>query len=227
MYEIHKRAEGTTTAFRILFVRKVFLYRGCCVVVVHKHRPFKVIKQRKEKRMKEKAQIMDKAAMERGITRISHEILERNKGTDDLIIVGIYRRGIPLAEKIAKKIMEIEHEEVPVGEIDVSSYRDDIEDRETARENMTKPDIDITGKKVVLVDDVLYTGRTIRAAMDALIDIGRPKLIQLAVLIDRGHRELPIRADYVGKNVPTSHSEIVNVNLDEVDGKTGVYILED
>lgn len=177
--------------------------------------------------MKEKAQIMDKAAMERGITRISHEILERNKGTDDLIIVGIYRRGIPLASKIAKKIMEIEHERVPVGEIDVSGYRDDIEDREMARERMTKPDIDITGKKVVLVDDVLYTGRTIRAAMDALIDIGRPKLIQLAVLIDRGHREFPIRADYVGKNVPTSHSEIVNVNLDEVDGKTGVYILED
>lgn len=176
--------------------------------------------------MKEKAQIMDKSSMERGITRISHEILEKNKGTDDLIIIGIRRRGIPLAKKIAQKILEIEKVEVPVGEVDVTNYRDDIGER---KQSIEKPiiDLDITGKKIVLVDDVLYTGRTIRAAMDALIDTGRPKMIQLAVLIDRGHRELPIRADYVGKNVPTSHSEIVNVNLDEIDGKTGVYILED
>lgn len=174
--------------------------------------------------MKEKAQIMDKASMERGITRISHEILEKNKGTEDLIIIGIRRRGIPLAKKIAQKILEIERVEVPVSEVDVTDYRDDIGGR---KKSFEKPTVDITGKKVVLVDDVLYTGRTIRAAMDALIDMGRPKMIQLAVLIDRGHRELPIRADYVGKNVPTSHSEIVNVNLDEIDGKTGVYILED
>ncbi len=177
--------------------------------------------------MKEKAMIMDQSAMERGITRISHEILERNKGAEDVVIIGIQRRGIPLARKIAKKILEIENVDILIGEIDITNYRDDLKERNIKSVESESMLFDVTEKKVVLVDDVLYTGRTVRAAMDAVMDIGRPKSIQLAVLIDRGHRELPIRADYVGKNVPTSRSEIVNVNFDEIDGKTGVFILEE
>ncbi len=177
--------------------------------------------------MKEKAMIMDQSAMERGITRISHEILERNKGAEDVVIIGIQRRGIPLARKIAKKILEIENVDILIGEIDITNYRDDLKERNIKSVESESMFFDVTEKKVVLVDDVLYTGRTVRAAMDAVMDIGRPKSIQLAVLIDRGHRELPIRADYVGKNVPTSRSEIVNVNFDEIDGKTGVFILEE
>ena len=164
--------------------------------------------------------------MERGITRISHEILEKNKGATDIVIIGIYRRGIPLAQKIAKKIFQIENTEVLVGGINITNYRDDIQEKNIKNIENDISKLEVSGKKVILVDDVLYTGRTVRAAMDALIDMGRPKSIQLAVLIDRGHRELPIRADYVGKNLPTSREEIVNVYLEEIDQKTGVFILE-
>ena len=171
--------------------------------------------------------IMDQKSMERGITRISHEILEKNKGATDIVIIGIHRRGIPLAKKIAKKIFEIENIQVSVGGIDITNYRDDIKEKNIKNIENDISKLDISEKKVVLVDDVLYTGRTVRAAMDALIDMGRPKAIQLAVLIDRGHRELPIRADYVGKNLPTSKEEIVKVYLEEMDEKTGVFILEE
>ena len=172
--------------------------------------------------LREKAMIMDQKSMERGITRISHEILEKNKGATDIVIIGIHRRGIPLAKKIAQKIFEIENIQVSVGGIDITNYRDDIKEK-----NIKNIENDISKLDIVLVDDVLYTGRTVRAAMDALIDMGRPKAIQLAVLIDRGHRELPIRADYVGKNLPTSKDEIVKVYLEEMDEKTGVFILEE
>jgi len=171
--------------------------------------------------------IMDQKSMERGITRISHEILEKNKGATDIVIIGIHRRGIPLAKKIAQKIFEIENIQVSVGGIDITNYRDDIKEKNIKNIENDISKLDISEKKVVLVDDVLYTGRTVRAAMDALIDMGRPKAIQLAVLIDRGHRELPIRADYVGKNLPTSKDEIVKVYLEEMDEKTGVFILEE
>lgn len=176
--------------------------------------------------LREKAMIMDQNSMERGITRISHEILEKNKGATDIVIIGIYRRGIPLAQKIAKKIFQIENTEVLVGGINITNYRDDIQEKNIKNIENDISKLEVSGKKVILVDDVLYTGRTVRAAMDALIDMGRPKSIQLAVLIDRGHRELPIRADYVGKNLPTSREEIVNVYLEEIDQKTGVFILE-
>lgn len=174
--------------------------------------------------MKQKAQIMDKASMERVITRMSHEVLEKNKGTEDLLIIGIRSRGTLLAKKIAQNISYIEKTDVPVAEIDVTNYRDDIAQKDRAK--VPTLNLDLNKKKIILVDDVLYTGRTTRAAMDALMDIGRPQLIQLAVLIDRGHRELPILANYVGKNVPTSHSEIIKVNFDETDKKAGVYIFE-
>lgn len=177
--------------------------------------------------LREKAMIMDQKSMGRGITRISHEILEKNKGATDIVIIGIHRRGIPLAKKIAKKIFEIENIQVSVGGIDITNYRDDIKEKNIKNIENDISKLDISEKKVVLVDDVLYTGRTVRAAMDALIDMGRPKAIQLAVLIDRGHRELPIRADYVGKNLPTSKEEIVKVYLEEMDEKTGVFILEE
>lgn len=177
--------------------------------------------------LRKKAMIMDQKSMERGITRISHEILEKNKGATDIVIIGIHRRGIPLAKKIAKKIFEIENIQVSVGGIDITNYRDDIKEKNIKNIENDISKLDISEKKVVLVDDVLYTGRTVRAAMDALIDMGRPKAIQLAVLIDRGHRELPIRADYVGKNLPTSKEEIVKVYLEGMDEKTGVFILEE
>ncbi|WP_350342514.1 bifunctional pyr operon transcriptional regulator/uracil phosphoribosyltransferase PyrR [Proteinivorax tanatarense] len=175
----------------------------------------------------EKAQVMDEKAILRAVTRISHEILEQNKGTDDLVLVGIKRRGIPLARKIATKIKEIEGVSVPVGTLDITYYRDDLtkksEKPKVFGENIST---DIDNKIVVLVDDVLYTGRTVRSALDALTDIGRARRIQLAILVDRGHRELPIRADFVGKNVPTSIKEHVKVNLQEYDEANGVYIME-
>ncbi|MBO8162303.1 MAG: bifunctional pyr operon transcriptional regulator/uracil phosphoribosyltransferase PyrR [Brevibacillus sp.] len=169
--------------------------------------------------MIEKSVIMDEAAIRRALTRIAHEILERNKGVADCVIVGIKTRGIYLARRLAEKIGQIEHAKVPVGELDITLYRDDLTHKaEDAVLKGAKLPGDITGRTVILVDDVLYTGRTVRAALDALIDNGRPKMIQLAVLVDRGHRELPIRPDFVGKNVPTSRSEIVAVQLSEVDG---------
>lgn len=171
----------------------------------------------------EKAKIMDGCAMTRAITRISHEIIEKNKGIENVYIVGIQNKGTPLAKMIAKKINEIENATVKVDFIDITEYRDDIKGkkRKIIDENFN---LDVEGKTVILVDDVLYTGRTIRAALDYIIDNGRPKLIQLAVLIDRGHRELPIRADYVGKNVPTSKSELVQVKFMETDKEDSVTI---
>ncbi|MGL5440625.1 MAG: bifunctional pyr operon transcriptional regulator/uracil phosphoribosyltransferase PyrR [Filifactoraceae bacterium] len=165
--------------------------------------------------MSEKILIMDKNAANRALTRISHEIVERNKGIEDIVIIGIRKRGLPVANSISQKVMSIENTEIPVGSIDVTMYRDDV-----CKEGIDKIlsvnnlGIDIEGKTIILVDDVLYTGRTVRSALDAIIDIARPKAIQLAVLVDRGHRELPIRADYVGKNVPTSRAEIIKVNFD-------------
>ncbi len=175
-----------------------------------------------------KKQLMDGDALRRALTRIAHEILERNKGVEDLVLVGIRTRGVPLAKRLAAAIAQIEGAEVPVGGLDITLYRDDLS---TLAYNPivhgTDIDFDINGKKVILVDDVLYTGRTIRAALDAVIDMGRPKAVQLAVLIDRGHRELPIRADYAGKNVPTSRKEDVRVSLSEMDGEADEVVLVD
>ena len=177
--------------------------------------------------LKEKAKILNGEGVERAITRISHEILERNKGTKDLVIVGIRNRGEFLAHRIAESIKNITGSQVPVGILDITLYRDDLTQiAEQPVLKQTKIDFDITGKEIVLVDDVLFTGRTIRCAMDQLIDFGRPAVIQLAVLVDRGHRELPIRADYVGKNVPTALNEVVEVKLKEVDETDEVIICE-
>ena len=173
------------------------------------------------------ARLMDAAEIRRALTRIAHEILERNKGARDLVLVGIAARGDDLARRLAAEIERIEGTEVPVGVLDITFYRDDIGLRAEAPEvHETRVEDDITGKVVVLVDDVLYTGRTVRAAMDALVDLGRPRAIQLAVLVDRGHRELPIRADFVGKNVPTRRDEQVRVAVAEVDGEDGVFVEE-
>ncbi len=174
----------------------------------------------------EKAQIMDQKAMSRAITRISHEIIEKNKGVKDIYIIGVETKGTPLANLIAEKIGEIEETKIACDSIDITRYRDDItHDKvlDTMDENFN---LDVENKTVVLVDDVLYTGRTIRAALDYIIDNGRPKLIQLAVLIDRGHRELPIRADYVGKNVPTSKNESVKVKFSQENEEGSVTIWE-
>ncbi|MBM7552830.1 bifunctional pyr operon transcriptional regulator/uracil phosphoribosyltransferase PyrR [Thalassobacillus pellis] len=174
-----------------------------------------------------KKTVMDEAAIRRALTRISHEIIEKNKGVEDLILVGIKTRGVPLASRLKEKINDIEGIHLPSGELDITLYRDDLTTNKAEPElKETNIDTDIDGKKVVLVDDVLYTGRTVRAAMDALMDHGRPTQIQLAVLIDRGHRELPIRADFVGKNVPTSLDEIVEVNVSETDEADAVTIFE-
>ncbi len=171
--------------------------------------------------------IMDSEAIRRALVRIAHEIIEKNKGVEDVVIVGIRTRGVPLAQRIAAEINAIENCEMTVGMLDITLYRDDLS---TLGYNPvvhgTDINFDLSGKHVVLVDDVLYTGRTIRAALDAVIDMGRPKTIQLAVLVDRGHKELPIRADYVGKNVPTSQKETIEVVLNEIDGTDEVYIGE-
>jgi pyrimidine operon attenuation protein/uracil phosphoribosyltransferase len=168
---------------------------------------------------------MDEAEIRRAVTRIAHEILERNKGAKDLVLVGIAARGDDLARRLARELARIEGTDVPVGVLDITFYRDDIGLRAEAPEvHETRIDFDVTGLTVVLVDDVLYTGRTVRAAMDALVDFGRPHAIQLAVLVDRGHRELPIRADYVGKNVPTRKNEMVKVMLEETDGEDAVVV---
>lgn len=174
----------------------------------------------------EKAQLLDEAGMGRALTRIAHEILEANKGVDDLVIVGIRTRGVPLANRLQAAIESIESQHVPAGILDITLYRDDlttIAQQPIVRK--TEIPISIDNKVVVLVDDVLYTGRTVRAALDALMDLGRPSRIQLAVMIDRGHRELPIRADYVGKNVPTSKEELVQVHLAETDGEDRVVLV--
>ncbi|HHT25193.1 MAG TPA: bifunctional pyr operon transcriptional regulator/uracil phosphoribosyltransferase PyrR [Clostridiaceae bacterium] len=176
--------------------------------------------------MQVKAHLMDQATMDRVITRIAHEILECNRGTEDIYLVGIQRRGVPLAKRIAARIKKIENVTVGVGVLDITFYRDDLS--LLARNpivNATQIDINIYGAKIILVDDVLYTGRTVRAAIEAIFDMGRPNSIQLAVLIDRGHRELPFRPDYVGKNVPTSRSEMIDVQVKEIDGKDQVLLL--
>ncbi len=168
---------------------------------------------------------MDSSDVARALARIAHEIIERNKGAARVVLVGILTRGVYLAQRLAERIAEIEGVNVPTGSLDIGLYRDDIAMREPAPlEPVRMPDID--GKIVVLIDDVLYTGRSIRAAMDALIDLGRPQAVQLAVLVDRGHRELPIRADYVGKNIPTAHNEEVQVRMSEVDGEDAVDLGE-
>ena len=170
---------------------------------------------------------MDEAAMGRALTRIAHEILEKNGGCEGLCLVGIRRRGEPLARRIAERIAAIENQTVPVGVLDITLYRDDLSmavENDMPRLNETQVPFPITGQRVVLVDDVLFTGRTARAAIDAMFQMGRPAQIQLAILVDRGHRELPIRADFVGKNVPTSRSELIAVKVPEIDGYTAVEI---
>ncbi len=170
--------------------------------------------------------VMEPDEIERALRRIAHEILERNKGAEDVILVGIHTRGVPLAERLRRIIDEYEKVKVPVGTLDIGLYRDDLDHRPTTELGVTAMPEDPSGRTVVLVDDVLYTGRTIRAALDAMADLGRPQAIQLAVLTDRGHRQLPIRPDYVGKNLPTSSSERVMVRLQETDGKEGIWIEE-
>ncbi|MFA5177342.1 MAG: bifunctional pyr operon transcriptional regulator/uracil phosphoribosyltransferase PyrR [Candidatus Omnitrophota bacterium] len=177
--------------------------------------------------MKEKAKILDKDALARAIMRIAHEIVEKNKGVENLCLVGIRNRGVYLAQRLASCIKNIEGKDVLTGALDITLYRDDLalaSGQPLVRK--TEIDFDINAKNLVLVDDVLYTGRTVRAALDALVDFGRPKSIQLAVLVDRGHRELPVRADYAGKNIPTSKDETVEVRLQETEGKDEVVIVE-
>jgi pyrimidine operon attenuation protein/uracil phosphoribosyltransferase len=173
----------------------------------------------------DKALIMDSVALERALKRIAHEIIEKNNGAQNLALIGIHRRGVPLAKRIAKYIEEFEGVRIDIGTLDITFYRDDLSllaDHPVI--NGTNIYFDINKKTVVLCDDVIYTGRTARAALDALMDLGRPNYIQLAVVVDRGHRELPIRADYVGKNIPTSKSEVVNVRVAEFDGVDNVAI---
>ena len=175
----------------------------------------------------EKTVLMDADGVRRVITRIAHEIVERNKGVENIMLVGIRTRGVPLAERVADEIEKIEKVRPPVGVLDITLYRDDLSTM--ACQPVVRPTempVDIGGRTIILVDDVLFTGRTIRSALDALIDMGRPRSIQLAVLVDRGHRELPIRADYVGKNVPTAAREIVSVLLSELDGEEKVVLGE-
>jgi pyrimidine operon attenuation protein/uracil phosphoribosyltransferase len=169
-------------------------------------------------------QILDAQDIRRAITRIAHEIIERNRGVDGLVVVGIHTRGVPLARRLAAQISRIEGTEIPVGELDISLHRDDHSDHVPAPKPPTAIPVNLAGRRVVLVDEVVFTGRTVRAALDALVEYGRPDGIQLAVLIDRGHRELPIRPDYVGKNIPTARTERVLVRLDEVDGEDAVRI---
>ncbi len=175
---------------------------------------------------KQAKRLLEGKEIDRALLRISHEIVERNKGAGDLYIVGIQKGGVHLAHRIADKISAIEGFRVPVGSLDISFYRDDISLRNRPEVNPTELELNLTDMKVVLVDDVLFTGRSIRAAMDALMDIGRPSVVQLAVLIDRGHRELPIRADYTCKNIPTAHGEIVEVLLTEDGHKEDKVVLE-
>ena len=170
-----------------------------------------------------KAQLMNGESIQRALTRMAHEIMEQLAPLDNVVLVGIRRRGVPLAQRLADIIEQYEHVKIPVGEVDIAMYRDDLSNREVKVERQILP-VDVTGRTVVLVDDVLHTGRTVRAAMDAILDQGRAAKIRLAVLIDRGHRELPIRPDYVGKNVPTAQTERIGVQLEEIDGGDGVAL---
>ena len=177
--------------------------------------------------MKKRISIMDATGIHRTLLRISHEIIEKNKGVEDLVVVGIRRRGVPLARRISNNITSIEERNIPVGILDITLYRDDLSTLSSKPVvHKTEIPFNIRDKRVVLVADVIYTGRTVRAALDALSDLGRARSIQLAVLIDRGHRELPIRADYVGKSVPTSKEEAVEVKVKEYDGEDSIWILK-
>ena len=177
--------------------------------------------------MEFKAEIMDEAAIRRSLIRIAHEIIEKNKGTDNIALVGIKSRGVPLAKLIAKNIEKIEGKDIFVGELDIKHYRDDLtEVQELPEASPLDTVFDVTGKDIILVDDVLFTGRTVRAAIEAIFSIGRPSSIQLAILVDRGHRELPFRADYVGKNVPTSTSELISVQIQDFDNSTSVKLYQ-
>ena len=171
-------------------------------------------------------EIVDKMTMNRALTRITYEIIERHKGIDDIVLIGIKTRGSYLANRIAERLKQLEGKEVPVGEIDITLYRDDNHEIKKDEPTINASDVpfSIENKEVILVDDVIFTGRTIRAALDAIMDLGRPDKISLAVLVDRGHRELPIRADYVGKNIPTSKSEQITVSVEEVDGSDRILI---
>lgn len=175
--------------------------------------------------MHPKAVLMDEEAINRALTRISHEIIEKNKGVEGLVLIGIQRRGVPLARAIAEKIEKAEGIKVPIGILDITLYRDDLSMlADVPQINGTDIPFSINNVKTVLVDDVIFTGRTVRAAIDAIMDAGRPKNIQLAVLVDRGHRELPIRPDYVGKNVPTALNEVIHVQVREIDGEQAVLL---
>jgi pyrimidine operon attenuation protein/uracil phosphoribosyltransferase len=172
-----------------------------------------------------RTRVMDADDLRRALTRIAHEIVEKNRGAEDVVLVGIQSKGVPLARRLRGLIQQFEGVEVPVGSLDITLYRDDVFQRQqVAAVRATEIPFDVGGKRVVLVDEVFFTGRTIRSALDALIDLGRPAAIQLAVLVDRGHRELPIRPDYVGKNLPTSRREHVEVHLQELEGADAVYI---
>lgn len=183
--------------------------------------------KKEEIKVTEKVKILDEQAIGRALTRIAYEIIERNKGIDEVILVGIKTRGAYLATRLAEKIEKIEGKKIRTGELDITLYRDDLltkHDDKEPRVHQVDIEHDVTERKVILVDDVLYTGRTVRAAMDAVMDLGRPAQMQLAVLVDRGHRELPIRPDFVGKNIPTSNEERVVVSMTEADGKDSVSI---
>lgn len=175
--------------------------------------------------MQKKTLLMDEQQIRRSITRMAHEIIERNKGTENVVMIGIRRRGEPMANMLAEAIEQVEGVKVPVGLVDITCYRDDVtEVYSEPHLNNTDIPFELKGKTVVLVDDVLYTGRTVRSAMDALMDVGRARKIQLAVLVDRGHREVPICADFVGKNIPTAQAELVRVSFDDIDGETNVWL---
>jgi len=190
--------------------------------------PRKTQKRRNSmQQIREKAMIMDARAMDRALLRIAHEIIERNRSIESVALIGIHRRGVPLAERIAANIEMVEGVRVPLGMIDITMYRDDLSEL-SQHPVIRKTDIpfEVTGRAIVMVDDVIFTGRTVRAAMDAIMDLGRPKCLQLAALIDRGHREFPIRPDFVGKNVPTSHWEVVSVGISGIDEEDCVKIYE-
>jgi pyrimidine operon attenuation protein / uracil phosphoribosyltransferase len=172
-------------------------------------------------------QVMSADDLKRAIRRIAHEILERHQGAENVVLVGVHSRGVPLAEEIAEAIDDFESVKVPVGELDIGLYRDDLGLRPTTRLSRTLIPVDLTDEQVILIDDVLFTGRTARAALDALLDLGRPARVELAVMVDRGHRQLPIRADYVGKNIPTAPDQRVSVKLASVDGSSGVWVGSD
>jgi pyrimidine operon attenuation protein/uracil phosphoribosyltransferase len=174
-------------------------------------------------RLSQRTQVLDAEEIRRALTRVAHEIVEKNRGTGELALVGIQSKGAPLARRLAALIERVEGSAVPVGSLDIALYRDDVMQRPHPV-RLTEIPFDVTGRRVILVDEVFFTGRTIRAAMDAMMDLGRPQSIQLAVLVDRGHRELPIRPDFVGKNLPTSRREHVQVHLQETNGEDAVYI---